>query len=126
MTFCLFGRAKMSKYEPQWKHLQAGESPALRLSFDEIKKIPGFGIDHSFPTRKKEAAEKTGEKEQQHGNRTAIHLKTTVEPAAAVRQAHGIDREMAALLESSGMRQSRRKCCSISRRRSCARDQSSF
>jgi hypothetical protein len=46
----------MSKYDPLWKHLQTDGSPTLRLTFDEIKVVIGFSIDHSFLTYKKEAA----------------------------------------------------------------------
>jgi hypothetical protein len=46
---------RMSKYEPLWKHLQADGSPKLQLSFDDIKAILGFSMDHSFLTYKKEA-----------------------------------------------------------------------
>jgi hypothetical protein len=47
----------MSKYEQLWKYLQADGSQTLKLTFDEIKTILGFEIDHSFLTYKKEAAE---------------------------------------------------------------------
>jgi hypothetical protein len=46
----------MSKYDPLWKHLQADGSLTLRLTFDEVKAVLGFTIDHSFLTYKKEAA----------------------------------------------------------------------
>jgi hypothetical protein len=46
----------MSKYNPLWKHLQTDGSPTLRLTFEEIKTVLGFPIDHSFLTYKKEAA----------------------------------------------------------------------
>jgi hypothetical protein len=45
----------MSKYEALWKHLMANGSPTLKLTFEEIKTILGFDIDHSFLTYKKEA-----------------------------------------------------------------------
>ena len=45
----------MSKYEPLWKHLQSDGNMTLKLTFDEIKDILGFDIDHSFLTYKKEA-----------------------------------------------------------------------
>jgi hypothetical protein len=44
----------MNKYEPLWKHLKANGGITLRLSFEEIKTIIGFDIDHSFLTYKKE------------------------------------------------------------------------
>jgi hypothetical protein len=50
-------RDDMSKYESLWKHLKADGSPVLKLSFEEIKTILGFDIDHSFLTYKKEAAQ---------------------------------------------------------------------
>jgi hypothetical protein len=50
------GRKIMSKYEPLWKHIQIDGSQTLRLTFDEIKAVLGFPIDHSFLTYKKEAA----------------------------------------------------------------------
>jgi hypothetical protein len=46
----------MSKYEPLWEHLHADGRPSLCLSFEEIKDILGFDIDHSFLNYKKEAA----------------------------------------------------------------------
>jgi len=45
----------MSKYDPLWKYLKANKKPSLTLSFDEIKNILGFPIDHSFLNYKKEA-----------------------------------------------------------------------
>ncbi|AEF84876.1 conserved hypothetical protein [Treponema primitia ZAS-2] len=47
----------MSKYEHLWKYLQADGSLTLKLSFDKIKTIIGFDIDHSFLTYKKEAGQ---------------------------------------------------------------------
>ena len=47
----------MSKYEPLWKHLQADGRGAFLLTYEEIKAILGFEIDHSFLTYKKEAAQ---------------------------------------------------------------------
>jgi hypothetical protein len=44
----------MSKYEQLWKYIQTDGSLPLRLSFEEIKTIVGFDIDH-FLTYKKEA-----------------------------------------------------------------------
>lgn len=45
----------VSKYEPLWKYLQAHGKKACKLTYDEIKHIIGFDIDHSFLTYKKEA-----------------------------------------------------------------------
>ena len=47
----------MSKYNPLWGHLQADGRETFKLSFDEIKAILGFEIDHSFLNAKKEAAQ---------------------------------------------------------------------
>jgi hypothetical protein len=47
----------MSKYKPLWNYLQAGGSLTLKLTFEEIKTILGFEIDHSFLTYKKEAGQ---------------------------------------------------------------------
>jgi hypothetical protein len=47
----------MSKYEPLWKYLQTDGSQTLRLTFEEIKTVLGFSIDHSFLTYKKEAVQ---------------------------------------------------------------------
>jgi hypothetical protein len=45
----------MGKYEKLREYVQADGSPALKLSFGEIKTITGFDIDHSLLTFKKEA-----------------------------------------------------------------------
>jgi hypothetical protein len=47
----------MSKYDPLWKYLDDDGSQQLKLSFEEIKNIIGFDIDHSFLNYKKEAIE---------------------------------------------------------------------
>lgn len=45
----------MSKYDPVWKYLQNNEKDLITLSFEEIKNILGFKIDHSFLNYKKES-----------------------------------------------------------------------
>lgn len=45
----------MSKYEPLWKYLKKNKQEKIELSFEDIKKIIGFEIDHAFLTYKKEA-----------------------------------------------------------------------
>lgn len=45
----------MSKYDTLWKYIS--EKDYLKLSYDEIKKIAGTPIDHSFLTYKKELLE---------------------------------------------------------------------
>lgn len=47
----------MSKYRPLWVYLQEQNQGESLLSYDEIKDILGFAIDHSFLTYKKEAKE---------------------------------------------------------------------
>ena len=47
----------MSKYEPLWKYLKENNKEKYILSYEEIKNIIGFQIDHSFLTYKKEAKE---------------------------------------------------------------------
>jgi hypothetical protein len=47
----------MSKYDPLWQRLQANGSETLKLTFEEIKTILGFDIDHSFLIYKKEGAQ---------------------------------------------------------------------
>lgn len=47
----------MSKYEPLWKYLKDNNKEKYILSYEEIKNIIGFQIDHSFLTYKKETKE---------------------------------------------------------------------
>lgn len=47
----------MSKYEPLWKYIKEKNKEEYILSYDEIKDIFGFNIDHSFLTYKKELKE---------------------------------------------------------------------
>ncbi|MDR2475868.1 MAG: hypothetical protein LBD45_08420 [Bacteroidales bacterium] len=47
----------MSKYESLWQHLQNDGRDTFQLTFEEIKAITGFDIDHSFLNYKKEAKE---------------------------------------------------------------------
>ena len=44
----------MSKYEPLWKYIKENGKDKCKLTFEEIKNILGFDIDHSFLTHKKE------------------------------------------------------------------------
>ncbi len=44
----------MSKYVALWEYIQNSEKPELTLTFDEIEKIAGVPIDHSFLKYKKE------------------------------------------------------------------------
>lgn len=44
----------MSKYEPLWNYVVNNNSNSLELSFDDVKNILGYEIDHSFLNYKKE------------------------------------------------------------------------
>lgn len=44
----------MSKYEELWKYVKCKNEEILVLSYEDIKNILGFEIDHSFLTYKKE------------------------------------------------------------------------
>ena len=44
----------MSKYEPLWKFINENQKDSYKLTYEEIKDILGFEIDHSFLTYKKE------------------------------------------------------------------------
>jgi len=44
----------MSKYEPLWKYLKENDRNMYELTYDDIKDILGFDIDHSFLNSKKE------------------------------------------------------------------------
>ncbi len=43
----------MSKYEPLWNYVKSQETD-FTLTYEQIEKILGFPIDHSFLTFKKE------------------------------------------------------------------------
>lgn len=53
----MVGRNDMSKYDTLWHQIAQCEHNELLLTFDEIEKILGFPIDHSFLTFKKELIE---------------------------------------------------------------------
>ncbi len=44
----------MSKYDPLWLYLKERQQKRYQLSYEQIEKILGFPIDHSFLTYKKE------------------------------------------------------------------------
>ena len=46
----------MSKYDALWAHIQNCGQPQLTLTFDEIGRIAGTPLDHSFLKYKKELA----------------------------------------------------------------------
>lgn len=47
----------MSKYNKLWEYLKENKKDNYKLSYEEIKSIIGFEIDHSFLNFKKEAKE---------------------------------------------------------------------
>lgn len=47
----------MSKYNTLWKYLKENNKESYKLSYEEIKNILSFDIDHSFLTYKKELKE---------------------------------------------------------------------
>ena len=44
----------MSKYDDLWAWIGQNGADSIVLTFDEIEKIVGFPVDHSFLTSKKE------------------------------------------------------------------------
>lgn len=44
----------MSKYDNLWVYIKSSQSPNLKMSFEDIKNVCGFEIDHSFLKYKKE------------------------------------------------------------------------
>ena len=44
----------MSKYEPLWNYLKENKKENYKLTYEEIRNILGFEIDHSFLSYKKE------------------------------------------------------------------------
>lgn len=44
----------MSKYEKLWEYIKTSDKEIVKLSFEEIKDILGFKLDHSFLNYKKE------------------------------------------------------------------------
>ena len=43
----------MSKYQPLWNYIKEKQKVNYKLTYEEIKSILGFEIDHSFLTYKK-------------------------------------------------------------------------
>lgn len=44
----------MSKYEPLWNYLKENKKESYKITYEEIKNVLGFEIDHSFLSYKKE------------------------------------------------------------------------
>ena len=47
----------MSKYDKLWKYIKENDKEEYVLSYEDVKDILGFDIDHSFLTYKKELKE---------------------------------------------------------------------
>lgn len=47
----------MSKYKPLWDYVNSNKKKEYKLSYEDIKRILGFDIDHSFLKYKKELLE---------------------------------------------------------------------
>ena len=47
----------MSKYEPLWDYIKNNNKKEYKLTYEKLKNILGFDIDHSFLTYKKELLE---------------------------------------------------------------------
>ena len=50
-------RRVMSKYSQLWEYVRENGNKSFKLTFEEIKDIAGFPIDHSFLKYKKELTE---------------------------------------------------------------------
>lgn len=48
---------QMSKYDALWEYISQSGKDSFKLTYDEIEKIAGIPIDHSFLTFKKELIE---------------------------------------------------------------------
>lgn len=47
----------MSKYDKLWNYIKENDKEEYILSYEDVKDILGFDIDHSFLTYKKELKE---------------------------------------------------------------------
>lgn len=47
----------MSKYGKLWEYIKNSDTPFLKLTFDDIERIAGVKVDHSFLKYKKELSE---------------------------------------------------------------------
>ena len=47
----------MSKHEPLWKYIKDNKKEEYKLTYEEIRSVLGFDIDHSFLKYKKELLE---------------------------------------------------------------------
>ncbi len=47
----------MSKYEPLWRYIKDNKKEEYKITYEEIRSILGFDLDHSFLKYKKELLE---------------------------------------------------------------------
>ena len=47
----------MSKYEPLWRYIKDNKKEEYKFTYEEIRSILGFDLDHSFLKYKKELLE---------------------------------------------------------------------
>ena len=47
----------MSKYESLWKYIKENKKDEIKLTYEDIRSVLGFDIDHSFLKYKKELLE---------------------------------------------------------------------
>ena len=47
----------MSKYEPLWRYIKENKKDEFKLTYEDIRRVLGFDIDHSFLKYKKELLE---------------------------------------------------------------------
>ena len=47
----------MSKYEHLWRYIKENKKDEYKLTYEDIRKVLGFDIDHSFLKYKKELLE---------------------------------------------------------------------
>lgn len=70
----------MSKYDRLWEHIKSEDKDILLLSFEEIGKITGVPIDHSFLNYKKELLDhgyRVGKISLKNQNVTFIKIKNS-------------------------------------------------
>ena len=47
----------MSKYETLWRYIKENKKDKFKLTYEDIRRVLGFDIDHSFLKYKKELLE---------------------------------------------------------------------
>lgn len=57
MKITIYTENNLNKYNALWQYLKFNDKDEYRLTFNEIRNVLGFDIDHSFLTYKKQAEE---------------------------------------------------------------------